>query len=110
MEDGVDMKGCIGEEARPGQNVWGGWLPVVWGGILIDKKNREMGGPFALDGHRLMEGHNNQSKVDIDDGRGIEEERRPGQNMEGGVSLCLERQIDEGRKQQQKYVVALDGC
>ena len=38
LEVGVDIKGCIGEEARPGQNVWGGWLPVVWGGILIDKK------------------------------------------------------------------------
>ncbi len=88
MEDGVDMKGCIGEEARPGWKVWGGWLPVFWGGILINKKNREMGGPFALDGRSLMEGHNNQPKVDINDGRGIEEERRPGQHMGGeGVSL-----------------------
>jgi hypothetical protein len=108
MEDGVDMKGCIGEEARPGWNVWGGWLPVFWGGILIDEKNREMGGPFALDGPRLMEGHNNQSKVDINNGRGIEEERRPGRNMGGGVSLCLERRINKEKQQQQKYVVALD--
>jgi hypothetical protein len=47
-----------------------------------------MGGPFALDGRRLMEGHNNQPKVDIDDGRDIEEERRLGRNMGGGgVSL-----------------------
>jgi hypothetical protein len=38
MEDGVDVRGCIGEEARPGRNVWGGQLPVVWGGIVIDKK------------------------------------------------------------------------
>ncbi len=38
MEDGVDVKGCIGEEARLGRNVWGGRLPVIWGGILIDKK------------------------------------------------------------------------
>jgi hypothetical protein len=74
-EDGVDTKGCIGEEARPGWNVWGGWLPVIWGGILIDEKNREMGGPFALLCRRLMEGHINQPKVGIDDGRGIEEER-----------------------------------
>ncbi len=65
MEDCVDVKGCIGEEARPGRNVWGGRLPIVWGGILIDEKNREMGGPFALDGHRLMERHNNQQKVAI---------------------------------------------
>ncbi len=75
MEDSVDVKGCVGEEARPGWNVWGGRLPVVWGWILIDKKNREMGGPFALDGRRLMEGHNNQPKVGIDDGKGIEEDR-----------------------------------
>ncbi len=75
MEDGVDIKGCIGEEARLGQNVWGGWLPVFWGGILIDKNNREMRGPFALDGRHLMEGHNNQPKVDTNNGRGIEEER-----------------------------------
>jgi hypothetical protein len=34
----------------------------------------------------LMEGHNNQPKVDIDDGRGIEEERQLGRNMGGG---CL---------------------
>ncbi len=38
MEDGVEVRGCVGEEARPGRNVWGGWLPIVWGGILIDKK------------------------------------------------------------------------
>ncbi len=36
MEDGVDVRGCIGEEAKPGHNVWGGWLPIVWGGILIN--------------------------------------------------------------------------
>ncbi len=60
-----------------------------------------MRGPLALDGRRLMEGHNNQPKVDSNDGRGIEEERQPGRNMGGGgVSLCLERQIDEEKKQQ----------
>jgi hypothetical protein len=84
MEDGVDVKGCTGEDARLGRNVWGGRLPVIWGGILIDEKNREMGGPFALDGRRLMEGHNNQPKVGMDNGRGIEEERRPGRNVWGG--------------------------
>ncbi len=89
MEDGVDVRGCIGEEARPGRNVWGGCLPVAWGGILINKKNREMGGPLALDGRRLMGGHNNQPKVGIDDGRGIEEERRPGRNVWGGVVSSL---------------------
>jgi hypothetical protein len=109
MEDGVDMKGCVGEEARPGRNVWRGWLPVFWGGILINEKNREMGGPFALDSRLLMEGHNNQPKVDINYGRGIEEERRLGQNMgEEGVSL-LGVANRQRKKQQQKYVVALDG-
>ncbi len=38
IEDGVDTKGCVGEEAKLGRNAWGGWLPVFWGGILIDKK------------------------------------------------------------------------
>jgi hypothetical protein len=108
MEDGVDVRGCVGEEARPGQNVWGGRLPVVWGAILIDKKNREMGGPFALDGRRLMEGHNNQPKVSIDDGRGIEEEWRLGRNVWGGVVSLLGATNRQRKKRQQKYVVALD--
>ncbi len=89
MEDGVNIRGCIGEDARPGRNVWGGWLPIDWGGILIDKKKREMGGPLALDGCHLMEGHNNQPKVGIDGRRGIEEERQPGRNMWGGVVSLL---------------------
>ncbi len=89
MEDGVNVRGCGGEEAKPGRNVWGGRLPNVLGGILIDKKNREMGGPFALDGRRLMGGHNNQPKVDIDGGRDIEEERRSKQNVWGGVVSLL---------------------
>jgi hypothetical protein len=75
MEDGVDIRGYVGEEARLGRNVWGGRLPIVWGGILIDKKNSKMGGPLALDGCRLMGGHNKQPKVGIGGGRGIEEER-----------------------------------
>ena len=89
MEDGFYIRGCVGEEARPGRNVWGGQLPIIWGGILIDKKNREMGGPLALDGRRLMGGHNNQPKVGIDGGRGIEEERRLGRNLWGGVVSSL---------------------
>ncbi len=43
MEDGANVEGCVGEEARLGENVWGGQLPVIWSRILIDKKNREMG-------------------------------------------------------------------
>ncbi len=87
MEDSVDIRVCIGEEARPGQKVWGGRLPIVWVGILIDEKNIKMGGPLALDGRRLMGGHNNQPKVGIDGGRGIEEERQPGRNVWGGCCL-----------------------
>jgi hypothetical protein len=56
MEDGVDIRGCVGEEARLGRNVWGGQLPVVWGGILMDEKNSKMGGPFALDCRYLFSG------------------------------------------------------
>jgi hypothetical protein len=68
--------------------------PLFGGGILFDEKHSKMGGPLALDGRRLMGGHNNQPKVGIDGGRGIEEERRTGQNMWGGVlSLRLEQQI-----------------
>jgi hypothetical protein len=38
MEDSVDIRGCFKEEARPSWNMWGGRLPIVWGGILIDEK------------------------------------------------------------------------
>jgi hypothetical protein len=68
-----------------------------------------MGGPFALDGRRLMEGHNNQPKVGINYGRVIEGERQPGRNVWGVLSLCLEQQIDEEKKRQRKCIVALDG-
>ncbi len=56
---------------------------------INQQKNREMGGPLALDGRCLMGGHNNQPKVCINGGRGIEEERRPGQNVWGGVLSLL---------------------
>ncbi len=89
MEDGINIRGCIGEEARLSRNVWGGWLPIVWGWDINRQKNSKMGGPLALDGHRLMGGHNNQPKVGINGGRGIEEERRPGRNVWGGVVSLL---------------------
>ncbi len=71
-------------------------MPIVWGGILIAEKNREMGGPFALDGRRLMGGHNNQPKVGIDGGRGIEKERQLGRTGWGGC--CLFAWIGESMK------------
>ncbi len=82
--------------------------PSFGGGILINEKNSKMGGPLALDGCRWMGGHNNQPKVGIYGGRGIEEERRPGRNVWGVLSYCLERRIDKEKKRQQKYVVAFD--
>jgi hypothetical protein len=89
MADSVNVRVCIGEEARLGQNVWGGQLPVTWGVELIDEKDREMGGPLALDGHHLMWGHNNQPKVIVNGEGGIREEMRPGQNVWGTLSHCL---------------------
>ena len=35
MADGVDVRGCVGEEAMLGQSMWGGRLPIVWGVDLI---------------------------------------------------------------------------
>ena len=46
-------------------------------------KKREMGGPLALDGHLLIEGHNNQPIVGVDGGNGLGEERRPGRSVWG---------------------------
>jgi hypothetical protein len=105
MKDGDDVKGCVGEEARLGRNVWGGRLPVVWGAKIIDEKNREMSGPLALDGCHLMWGHNNQPKVIVDSEGGVGEETRPGRNMWGTLSHCLGRQMER----QKKNIVALDG-
>jgi hypothetical protein len=65
-----------------------------------------MGGPFALDGRRLMEGHNNQPKVGINDGRGIEEERRLGRNVWGGV-VSLLGAVNRQRKTTTKIHCAL---
>ena len=46
MGDGDDVRGCVGEEARLGRNVWGGRLPVVWGVELIDKKIERWADPW----------------------------------------------------------------
>ncbi len=109
MEDGVDVRGCVGEEARPGRNVWGGRLPVVWGGILINKKNREMGGPLALDGRHLMGDTTTNQKLASTVGGALKRRGDRGGTCGGVLSLCLERRIDKEKKRQRKYVVALDG-
>ncbi len=57
---GFNVRECIGEEARPGRNMWGGRLPVVWCDELIDKKKREEESASALGGRRLMGAYNNQ--------------------------------------------------
>jgi hypothetical protein len=95
MGDGDDVRGCVGEEKRLGRNVLGGRLPVVWGVELIDQKNREMGGPLALDGRHLMGGHNNQPKVVVDGEGGVGEETRPGpvRNVWGSLSHCSGRRM-----------------
>ena len=44
-----------------------------------------MGGPIALDGRRLMGGHNNQPKVGVDVRGDVGEERLLGRNVWGGL-------------------------
>ena len=94
MKDTVEVKGCVGEEARLGRNVWGGRLPVVWGVEIIDEKNSELGGPLALDGRRLLWGHNNQPKVVVNSEGGVGEETQPGRNVWGTLSHCLGRRME----------------
>ena len=55
MGDGDDVRGCVGEEARLGRNVWGGQLPVVWGvggsggGVSATARGRrQLGGGEAV--------------------------------------------------------------
>jgi hypothetical protein len=98
MADGVNIRGCIGEEARLGQNVWGGRLPIIWGVELIDKKYREIGRTVDLDGGHLMWGHNNQPKVVVDGEGGVREETQPGRSVWGALSHCLGRQMEASKK------------
>jgi hypothetical protein len=97
MEEGVDVKGCIGEETM-GRNVWGGRLPIVLGVKIINNKNREMCEPLALDGRHSMWGHNNQPKVVVNGEGDIREETRPGRNVWGTLSHCLGRQMEVSDK------------
>jgi hypothetical protein len=100
MADSVDVRGCVGEEARLGWNVWGGQLSIVWGVELINEKNREMGRPLSLDGCRLMGGHNNQPKVIINGEGGVREETRPGRNVWGTLSHCLGPRMEASDKKE----------
>ena len=36
---GIDVRDYVGEKGRPGRNVWGGLLLVVWGEIVDRRKN-----------------------------------------------------------------------
>ncbi len=63
-----------------------------------------MGRPLALDGRRLMGGHNNQPKVGIDGGRVIGEELQPGRNMWGGVSLQSGRQTEREKTIEKQHL------
>jgi hypothetical protein len=67
-----------------------------------------MGGPLALDGRRLMGGHNNQPKVVVDGEGGIGEERQPGRNVWGTLSHCLGRRMERQKNKNTSWV-ALDG-
>ncbi len=89
MEDGVEIRGCIGEEARPGRNMRGGRLPIVWGGILIDEKNSKMGGPFALDGRRLMGDTTTNQKLALTVEGALKRKGDRGGMCGGVLSLCL---------------------
>jgi hypothetical protein len=111
MGDGDGVRGCVGVDVRLNLNMWGGWLPVVWGVGLIDEKNREMGGPLALDGRSLMGGHNNQPKVVIDDEGGIREETQLGRNVWGALSHSLGRQMEASNEKNRKmgWALAIDG-
>ncbi len=55
LDNSVSGKGGISEEKQPVQNMWGGHLPIIWGGKLskeMMKIMRGMGdGSFGLDGH-----------------------------------------------------------
>jgi hypothetical protein len=46
MADGVNIRGCVGEEARLGWNVWGGRRPVIWRVELINKKIERWADPW----------------------------------------------------------------
>ena len=77
------------------------------------QKKREMGGPLALDGRRLMGGHNNQPKVVVDGEGGVGEETRPGpgRNVWGSLSHCLGRRMEasDEKNREMGWALGVDG-
>ena len=81
-----------------------GWLVFVWGVELIDEKIERWADPYlALDGRRLMGGHNNQPKVVVDGEGGVGEETRPGRNVWGSLSYCLGRRMEASDKKIERW-------
>ncbi len=70
-----------------------------------------MGGPLALDGRRLMGGHNNQPKVVVNGEGGVGEETRPGRNVWGSLSHCLERRMEASNEKNREmgWALGIDG-
>ncbi len=68
-----------------GRNAWGMAFTRQCGRQIEQQKNRETGGPLALDGRRLVGRHNNQITVEESDTRGDEGEMRPGWNVWDGA-------------------------
>ncbi len=69
-----------------------------------------MGGPLALDGRRLMGGHNNQPKVVVNSEGGVREETQPGRNVWGALSHCLGRRMEASDKKNREmgWALAID--
>ena len=92
------MQQSNGSRFQRWEGCWGGHTAgaeCAEGCCVIDlvikinrKKYRERDGASAVGGHRIMGGHDNQIKVDVDVERGLGEEILPGQRVWGcGVSL-----------------------
>ena len=85
----VTTTGWVGifYEIPPQQNVWGGRLPVVSDGNLIQEKENEKIQSAAVDGHQLMKKHTttNQSKVWVMIGGGFVTRIDRGRSCGGGL-------------------------
>ena len=66
---------------------------------------------MALDGRRLMRGHNNQLKVVINGEGGVREETQLGRNAWGTLSHCLGRQMEasDEKNREMGWALAIDG-